>query len=242
MGFSLRFLPLLLLTGIPACFADTVNIQFTSLPNTLQNNNYGTSNATYNGFTGAIINGATSIGLICDDYSHETTVGSGQTFVYDYSTLDGANPLQFARFTGPETVVGHAIALTETQAYETAAVLVGELSALSNPSNNTVTDYQYALWSLFTPSTPMNSTQGNLLLAAADLVLSSNAGDQAKVQTYASELQIYTPTERDASNQEFLAINPSAPEPAGWLLMGVIALAFLHPGTRTRLRSFASRA
>jgi hypothetical protein len=242
MGFTMRFLPLLLAAGASVCLADTVTLNFTSLPSTLQNNNYGSSNATYNGFTGAILNGTTSIELICDDYAHDTVVGSGQNFIYDYSTIDGANPLQNVRFTGSETIVGHSITLTELQAYETAAVLVGELSGISNPSNNTVTNYQYALWSLFTPSAPMNTTQGNLLLAAADLVLSSNPGDQAKVQTYASELEIFTPTDRNPSNQEFLAINPSAPEPAGWALMGVIALAFMHPRIRTRLRAFASRS
>lgn len=238
----MRFLPLLLAAGASACLADTVTLNFTSLPSTLQNNNYGSSNATYNGFTGAVLNGTANIALICDDYSHETVVGSGQNFSYYYSTLDGANPLQDVRFTGSETIVGHNIVLTETQAYETAAVLVGELSGISNPSHNTVTDYQYALWSLFTPATPMNITQGNLLLSAADLVLSSNAGDQAKVQTWADELEIFTPTDRDASNQEFLALNPSAPEPAGWALMGVIALAFLHPRIRTGLRALASRS
>src|SRR5215475_1721644 len=116
MGISMRFVPFLFLMGASVGLADTVTLNFTTLPSTLQNNNYGSSNATYNGFTGAILNGAAAIEVICDDYSHDTVVGSGQDFSYYYSTLEGPNPLQNVRFTGSEMIAGHNITLTETQA------------------------------------------------------------------------------------------------------------------------------
>src|SRR5215469_3212305 len=100
MGISARLLPLLALAGVSVGLADTVTLNFTTLPSTLQNNNYGSSNATYKGFTGAILNSTTNIGLISDDYSHDTVVGIGQDFSYYFSTLVGANPLQNVRFTG----------------------------------------------------------------------------------------------------------------------------------------------
>jgi len=138
-------------------------------------------------------------------------VPSSSNLIYDFSTLTGPDPLEYARFTSTVGTVG----------YETAAVLLTEFAALVNPSANTVTDYQYAMWNLFNSSTTVNSTQATLESAAKALVTSNNS---YATSAYA-HLVIYTPTAAFASNQEFLGLNTTvSPEPALW---PVLALAIL---------------
>jgi PEP-CTERM motif-containing protein len=208
-----------ILAVIGVCHGDTITMFFTALPSVQQNNNYNNANstgeATYNGYATATIGGIPMEDVICDDFDHTTYVPSSSNLIYDYSSLTGVEPLEYARFQG-------------IQNYETAAVLLTELGAQVNPSANTVTDYQYALWNLFTPgSAPANLTQQNLESAALSLVQSDSPTATASY----SRLAIYTPTAPYASNQEFLGLRTPTPEPATWLLL-LVGCALMAAGTR----------
>ncbi|HEV2445023.1 MAG TPA: PEP-CTERM sorting domain-containing protein [Candidatus Sulfopaludibacter sp.] len=216
-----RLLTAILLTfGI--CRADTITIIFTNLPDVLENYNYNipdSSGATYNGYSTATIDGIQMQQVICDDYTHDTYMPS-PALVYHYSTLAGPNPLQYARF-------------QSVQNYEAAAVLLTGLAAVANPSANTVTDYQYALWHMFSPlSAPANQTQTDLENAAMALV---QADKPQALETY-SHLKIYTPTAAYASNQEFLGLDTPVPTPepasAVMLLLGLALVAAGRLGRR----------
>jgi hypothetical protein len=201
------------LFSLSLCSANTVTIVFTALPTVNQNN-------TYNGFSTATINGIPNQMLLCDDSADITTMPSG-TIIYDYSNLVGPNPLQYARFT----------AAPEVQNYEEAAVLLYEFAALVNPSNNVVTEYQYAVWNVFNHATNLPATTippGNTTLLAQQQLLETNAlnlvlstTQPSWVKTAYADLVVYTPAPNSPtypnnfSNQEFLGLqNPSAPEPA----------------------------
>jgi hypothetical protein len=138
---------------------------------------------------------------------------------------DGTSAVRFAS--------GSAILnITGTEEYEAAAVLLTELAAFSNPSANTITDYQYALWNIFTPGNELvNATQQELETAAVALVQAGASSTQADY----SNLIIYTPTAGFTNNQEFLALTATAPEPASWALMALLGLLLAVPQMRSRV-------
>ncbi|HTP30591.1 MAG TPA: PEP-CTERM sorting domain-containing protein [Candidatus Acidoferrales bacterium] len=189
----MRYLSVVGLALAATAFGDT--IQFQSLP---ANTQYGT----YNGFLTAAVNGVDSE-LVCDDYLHTTYVPSGP-FTYEVSTLTGANPLQYARFVNPNDW-----SQSVTQ-YEEAAYLVLQLTQQSAPHDLTA-DYQYALWSLFTPSTPIQGTYASALLSQAAAAVSTAQIDPLLY----SRLRIYTPITPYTSNQEFLGLSDPSSESPG---------------------------
>jgi hypothetical protein len=214
----MRFPWLLALTLLTtaAAHADSLIIMFTALPTTIEE-------GTYNGFSAATINGIPNQYLICDDYTHDTYVPSSN-LVYDYSTLNGSQPLQFARFTGAN----------ELRNYEEAAVLVVALAnylGSGNANANGITDYQYALWNLFAPYNAQTNPGGaqadaNQQALQAWALGVVNAGGPVATSAY-RQLAIYTPSAAFSSNQEFLGLNtPSpAPEPGTLLPLAAALLA-----------------
>ena len=193
-------------------FADVVS--FTELP-------ANTDHGTYNGFVSGTIDGVSFDDLICDDWSHTTYVPSGN-LDYNVSTLDS---LQFARFATPGGPT-----VTDIQNYETAAILVQGL--LGNPGQ--VSDYQYALWDLFTPGAPSYPGANTLLSNAVDLV---EHGDISGYADTFSRLRIYTPAADSASNQEFLQIDAPAPVPEPGSIMLLLSGVGLILVNRTGWRS-----
>src|SRR5258708_389232 len=123
-----------------AASAFGATLQFTFLPN-------NTENGTYNGFSGGTIDGLPFNNLICNDFI-DTTYFPSSPLIYNVSTL---NSLTYAKFGSDHSDAVHK--------YEEAAILLGGLQ--SNP--NLTADYQYALWTLFTPSVPNFKTSGSLL-------------------------------------------------------------------------------
>ena len=205
----LKTLVIAALFSASVCHANIVVINIVGLPGVYEN-------GTYNGFATATVAGIPNQLLLCDDSAHTTYVPSGD-LVYDFSSLP---TLQYARF---------APAL---QKYEEAAVLLYELAQVqsSDPNyNDVVTEYQYAVWTLFSNSHTL--ADSNLLVASQGLQTTALAyvtGTQTApswLKTAYAELAIYTPDSTaanlpigNASNQEFLALNP-APEPAmGWVI------------------------
>jgi hypothetical protein len=210
----LRTIVAALLFSLTACYADTVTMFFTALPKTNEN-------GTYNGFSTATVNGLPNQLLICDDYNDETIMPSSSNLIYDYSTLTGADPLQYAMF-------GKA-------KYDEAAVLVYELAGIANASADTITDYQYALWNLMTPSAnldPGRVSQEQALQSNALAMVNNSADAQFLTSTVYAYIAIYTPTAAYAGNQEF--VEYATPEPKlGWAV-GVFLLAFTAVGLKVR--------
>jgi hypothetical protein len=255
---NVRYLSLLVFTLTASyCFADTLNINFTNLPTVHESQTYSQNNATYNGEVTATIDGIPMQEIVCDDFFVDTPVPS--TLTYNYSTFGGANWQSKVQFEGSETLVNKSgsaldgiaknssLTLTETEAYETAAVLLTGLESL-NPHTQAhqVTDYQYALWYLFDQNVslpqPVSSYYGDFkdLFDAATLVKSNLASDKLTVATDASKLVIYTYP--NGSKQEFLGLSTPTPEPASWAMMAGFGLLGLIPGVRRKLRGVKSRA
>jgi hypothetical protein len=210
-----------LLFSLTACYASTVTMFFTALPATNEN-------GTYNGFSTATVNGIPSQLLICDDYDDTTYMPSSSNMIYDYSTLEGPDPLQYAMF-------GKAN-------YDEAAVLVWELTETPNPSATTIEDYQYALWNLMTPSVslvPGRATQEQALQTSALAMVSNAADAQFLTSTVYAYTQVYTPTAAYAGNQEFIeyaAPEPNLAWPVGFLLLlAAIGLKVQRNSQRFRL-------
>jgi hypothetical protein len=227
----------LALLFVAACHADTVILAATGLPSTLENGNYGSSGETYNGFAIATIGGIPDQWIVCDDYTHDTPVPSGN-MIYDTSTIVGSDPLANVRFTGSDEVLN----------YDEAAVLVWQLYEYVSATGtkalaNTITDYQYALWNVFDPynaaSNPsgvqVNSNQIALQTEALNLV-----GTQAAMldATVYPEVRVYTPDPKGGStgSQEFMqVVTPEAgtlPLAMGALL--VAAALKMRRGLRKR--------
>jgi hypothetical protein len=191
-------------------------ITFDTLPGAIEND-------TYNGFVGSTVDGVFYL-LVCNDYDHTTGAPSGP-WAFHVSTLPTPT---FARFGNDAAAVVR---------YEQAALLVAgdgkTLAGLENvTSADDITAYQYALWNLFGAGVDdVNNASALLLTASNDL---SNGTDYSS--TFAS-LRIYTPTESDSDNQEFLGLagdsttTSNVPEPGSSLLFGtglvVLATAFL---------------
>jgi hypothetical protein len=215
--------------------ASTLLLDATGLPPADENGNYGSSNATYNGFVTATVNGVANQLILCDDFLHTTDVPSGN-MVYDFSTVGGSDPLQNVRFTQGN----------EVQNYEEAAVLTWQLFEYvsvngSGASNNTITDYQYALWNIFDPynasgnpdGVKVNSNQSALQTTALGLMSTESAVLAADVYPY---VKVYTPDPNggSSSNQEFLQY--AAPEPGTLLLLAGALLVGTAVTARRELR------
>ena len=175
--------------------ARAAQISFTNLPETLEN-------GTFNGFLGATVDGV-SVNIICNDYYSTTQIPSGP-WGYNISTLPA---LAFARFGSGDA---------GPQKYSAAAVLLAGL--VDEVDAHAISSYQYALWTLFSPSVASYGDSASLLNAAQNAV-----PDASLIQ----RLRIYTPAAA-ASNQELLGLSDkpedfviASPEPGSIVLMGV---------------------
>lgn len=193
----------LALVAVPARSAQ---ITFTTLPPTVEN-------GTFNGFLGATLDGI-YVNIVCDDFYSPTYVPSGP-WEYNVSTLP---TLTFARFGSDDAA---------KLRYAVAAVLLGgdggALAGLANVVDpHAISSYQYALWTLFTPSVSSYGDSASLLNTAQNAVLNPTLATLASGQY----LRIYTPSVSAASNQEFLGLNTdieliATPEPGTTILMGI---------------------
>lgn len=244
------FLPALFLAALtlaaPAADAGTVSMYFTALPTAHMNaqDNSSAADATYNGYVNTTIAGFPAQQVICDDIATDTMV----PYTYTYTAVRFGWPgwESAVKFTSPSgysitntggdftnfgvTVdAGATETLTQTQAYEIAAVLLANFDESGpNPTAVQITDVQYALWYIFNNRLPVNGTNQSLnpnslndLFTAYAFVASTSQSNQAKVAADASKLVIYDDVPRTAA-QEFLGLNTvvPTPEPAAWMMVG----------------------
>jgi hypothetical protein len=167
-----------------ASFADTLNLM--NLPS-----------STYAGYyVGPVqgnLNGGSRLGFVCDDFATPTYVPS--SFAVRVSTLSDLTQTKFGM--APD-------GLTK---YQEVGWLLGQMN--SNPAQ--VGPIQFAVWSIFNPSTPMVSGEQDWLNAAASINPAS---------WDFSSVRIYTAT--NTVNQEFVSGDPtSVVEPTAIFLLGV---------------------
>lgn len=168
--------------------ADTVTLKLTGVNSMQQGGNaVGPASGTVNG---------TPITMVCDDFAHHVSVG--QTWTATISTFAD---LSGARFAG----LPNALAK-----YQQAAWLFDQFAVTPNATG----DIQYAIWSLFTPATPVQAGA----LSWLDLAKKQNLSNFDF-----SGFRLFTPVDCSPSSpQEFIAKIPGAPvpEPATLALLG----------------------
>lgn len=178
----------LIVTSLVTAKADTVTLKLTAV-NGAQQGGYAVGPA-----TGSV--DGTPITMVCDDFAHHVSVGQTWT-----ATINTFADLSGARFAGLPDAVAK---------YQQAAWLFDQFTL-----NPTATgDIQFAIWSLFTPATPITSN----VLSWLDLAKQQNLSSYDF-----SGFRIFTPVDSSkASPQEFIAKIPGAsvPEPATLLLLG----------------------
>ncbi|MCX5823462.1 MAG: hypothetical protein NTY86_08150 [Deltaproteobacteria bacterium] len=176
-------------------FAETLNLQ--TLPVT-------TGGGYYVGAVGGNINGGTTANYYCDDFSTTTYVPS--SFSVLISSLSNIGGAKFA---------SQADALKK---YQQVGWLMNQMEI--NPAN--IAAIQFAMWSVFTPSTPTFADSAAWLAASANINASSYDF---------SGMRIYT----NPNNQEFIGGSvkegvkegsTAAPEPAEWMLL-IIGLGLI---------------
>jgi hypothetical protein len=154
------------------------------------------------------INHGTPIAVICDDFSHEVTIG--ETW---YATIHTFSDLNGTRF-----------GAGDKQEYEEAAWLYTKF--MSDPSQ--AGNINFALWALFTPSAELSSgfTKTGLDSALDWYNDAITWYDDGATGVDFADFKIITPTNLWGSNspQEYLYYCPGpntpTPEPSSLLLLG----------------------
>ncbi len=205
-------LGLFVLFGLPAR-ADLVSIQLSGLPAY----QYG---GFYVGPAGATDNGVGPIDLWCDDFTHDTFVPT--TYYADVSTI-------------PSTTARFSLVADAAHQYEEIAWLIAQYYVMSNKTNQSVGDLQFAIWLVFDPNQTNLQTTGalNWLHTAQSTDVSAYNG-----------ARIFTPTNCSGSNcvptnQEFVD-PPPVPEPTSIVLLRSAALLTLIV-IRKKKRSAATK-
>jgi hypothetical protein len=201
----------------------------------------------------AQIDGGPTVFVVCDDYVDEANPGSAWPAAEtDLSLFVGGNSVLSS---GPTTLNGTkdvyytsgynasgGAALTQTQAYITAAIL--SVDILSTPPADDI-DYSYALWGLFDggigSGKPLNVDPAAVaVLETAETQASAYATGSAYETALGHGVTIYSPTgdgTNGAQPQEFIGV----PEPANWAVLGfdfvgagIVGLYFRRRNSRIR--------
>jgi hypothetical protein len=185
--------------------AETLNL--TALPTQ-------TAGGYYVGAVRGNINGGTTANYYCDDFATHTSVPSSFTVLV--STLSNISGTKF---------VSQMDALKK---YQQVGWLMYQMEI--NPLKTGA--IQFAMWSVFTPSSPTFEDSAAWLDASTKI-------DAASYDF--SQMRIYTPT--GSSNQEFVGGHvglAAAPEPAEWLLL-IVGLGLITYSVHRNRENIAIR-
>ncbi len=225
----------LLFFGLPA-FADEVSVEFTGGYSTTFANSSGDFGA---GIYTATINGATSPGIVCDDFSDEiTTDETWNAQVYQASSLASGNI--------GSTLFGGTIGLT---GYAEIATLVSMM--FGNTPNSydgltgiTQSELSSAIWDITTPGGISGlDSKAQALVAAVDLTFNGNPSQATTYLATLTDLLILTPDPLtgvgSGEPQEMWTVT-STPEPSSLPLLGIGLLALVGMGWRRNAQSSGS--
>lgn len=155
------------------------------------------------------LDNATPIAVICDDFNHSVTLGEEWTgTIHTFSDLTGT------RF-----------GVADSTQYHEAAWIASQITSTSSLA--TISAAQFAIWKLFTGSTPLVPGESAWLLAAAVAAANNYYGMDF------SHWEILTPL-RPTSPQEYFFYVPSIPEPSVLLDLFVGLFAFVGTWTVRR--------
>lgn len=176
----------LLCCGLPAMGQQQVTVQFTGGYTTTWGNSGGTYGA---GIYSATIDGASSTGIICDDFNDE--IHSGQTWTanaFQASTLNSSNIGQ--------TLFGNTIGLSGYAEIGTlVSMMFGGTSTYGSITGITQAELSSAIWDIGIGGTLQGlDAKATALVAAVEAAFGSNT---SKAQAYLSSLTnlfILTPT------------------------------------------------
>jgi hypothetical protein len=223
----LRNLLTLFLLVASAASADTVIIEFTALPFTQMSSTYSTNSGvlTYNGYSIATISGIPNQNLVCDDFN-DTTIMPSNPLVFDFSTLVPSSPNYLASEKYNSGTPAQVL-----QRYEEAAVLMVNFAlymASGNINQQTITDYNYAIWNLFDSTAPQSPGSPNPLSPGSS-ALQANAlntllTDAPAASADAARLLIFTPNAANPGNQEFLGLSDTPEPPTFSLITGLLCI------------------
>lgn len=164
-----------------------------------------------------------SIPIYCDDFLTDVSVGHiWQATVTNLSALEGlTSPLATLKFNPDGT------AATQQSDYMAAAWLAEQISGIDQSTKSGQTqagELSYAIWGIFDPTTPghpgaLAKISGTEQSAAAGYLTTAFNSVAGEDPDDFSNIDIYTPNPRDAS-QEYLSITHPVPEPATLSLLG----------------------
>jgi hypothetical protein len=210
---SLRALGLAVLSLFASqLFADSINVTFTGTGGNVQSGVYTAPYYLTVGGSGDPAQGLNSgvLTVICDDYTHEVTLGPPPTqWIAQVNDFNSAG-LAASRFSG---MAG------STRLYEEAAWLTMQTGLYGGTPQlaGTIGEINYAIWKLFDPSLSIDATAQGWL---------NNAQIAPTDMSYYSNVRILTPIAHpdgtpwtDATSpQEYLTI-VAAPEPGSLALL-----------------------
>lgn len=199
-------------------WADSVSVTITGTGGTVQNNVYVAPYYLNVSGAGDPAQGiqAGTLTVICDDYTHDVTLGEGWIAQINDLTTSGLTQTRFDSLPNAERL------------YEEAGWLAMQtgLWGGTQQSASMVGEYNWAIWSLFDPSLSIDTTAQGLVSQAQKYAPND--------LSYYSNVRILTPVAHtngtpwtdSTSPQEYITI-VSAPEPSSLALLGSGLAAFI---------------
>ena len=197
--------------------ADSISVTITGTGGTVQNNVYVAPyylNVAGAGDSAQGIQSGT-LTVICDDYTHDVTLGEGWITQVNDLTTSGLTQMRFDSMPNAQRL------------YEEAGWLAMQTGLWGGTQQSTsmIGEYNWAIWSLFDPSLTIDSTAQGLVTQAQSMA-PNDLSYYANVRILTPVAQTNgTPWTDSTSPQEYITI-VAAPEPSSIALLGSGLAAF----------------